>query len=123
MEHHIARDLLAAYVDDDLEARTRAELEQHLESCDECRTLIDGSEVPVDLKPAGVEGEPVWDERRMRKTVRRTLLRVVSGVVSIWIIGFIVLAIVSALAVQPLVVARGDRARNAGIATWDLRCW
>ena len=37
-----------------------------------------------------------------------------------WIIGFVVIAIVSAFAFQPLVIDRGDRARKAGIATWDL---
>ena len=120
MEHHVARDLLTAYMEDDLEAVTKIELEQHLEECDECRALLDAPEPPVDLTSAAVEQGLVWDEKRMRKTVRRTLLRVVSGVISLWIIGFVVIAIVSAFAFQPLVIDRGDRARKAGIATWDL---
>lgn len=120
MEHHVARDLLGPYVEDDLEADTKAELEQHLEECDECRALVEETEAPVDLTSAVFEGDLAWDEKRMRKTVRSTLLRVVSGVVSIWIIGLIVVSAVSAFAFQPLVIDRGDRARTAGIATWDL---
>jgi hypothetical protein len=120
MEHHVARDLLAGYIDDDLEADTKTELEQHLKECDECRGLIDEVEAPVDLTSAVGEGDLGWDEKRMRKTVRRTLLRIVSGVVAIWVVGFVVIAFVSALAFQPLVIDRGDRARKAGIATWDL---
>ena len=84
MEHHVARDLLAAYVEDDLEADTKAELEQHLEGCDECRAILNEAEAPVDLTSAVVDRDLGWDEKRMRKTVRRTLLRVVSGVISLW---------------------------------------
>ena len=84
MEHHVARDLLTAYVEDDLEADTKTELERHLEECDECRALLNEAEAPVDLTSAVTERDLVWDEKRMRKTVRRTLLRVVSGVISIW---------------------------------------
>ncbi len=120
MDHHIARDLLAAYVDDDLEPATKMALEEHLGGCDECRVLLDEDDAPVDGTLVAAEGSVVWDEKRMRKTVRRTLLRVVSGVISIWIVGFVVIATVSALAFQPLVIDRGDRARRAGIATWDL---
>ena len=120
MEHHVARDLLAAYVDGDLEDETKTELESHLAGCDQCRVLLEDSERRVDLGSASVEGAAAWDERRMRKTVRRTLLRLVSGVVSVWIAGVIIVFFISALAFQPLVIGRGDRAQAAGVATWDL---
>jgi hypothetical protein len=56
----------------------------------------------------------------MRKTVRRTLFRLVFDALSIWIIGFVVLTIVSSFAIQPLLINRGDRSRTSAIATWDL---
>ena len=119
MEHHLARDLLEGYVDDSLEPETRSQLEAHLATCEECRSILEAAEAPVAL-PVGQTPESNWDEKRMRKTIRRTLFRLVFDALSIWIIGFIVLWIVSALAIQPLLVNRGDRSRAAAIATWDL---
>lgn len=120
MNDHIAPDLLAAYVDDALEAETKAELEQHLEQCDECSSLLEEAEAPVGLEPADRAEGSLWDEKRMRKTVRRTLLGAALKAISIWIIGFVVVAAISSLAFQPLVIGRGDRARRAAVATWDL---
>ena len=56
----------------------------------------------------------------MRKTVRRTLFRLVFDAISIWIIGFVVFTIVSGFAIQPLLINRGERVRATAIATWDL---
>ncbi|NOY54937.1 MAG: hypothetical protein GXP34_03025 [Actinobacteria bacterium] len=120
MEHHIARDLLEGYVEDSLEPGTRAELEEHLAGCDECRSIPDGVEAPVHLgNTIGRPAQP-WDEKQLRKTIRRTLFRLVFDAISIWIIGAVALTILSAFAIQPLLVDRGDRIRAAAIATWDL---
>ena len=119
MEHHLARDLLEGYVENSLEPETRSQLEAHLATCEECRSILEANEAPVAL-PGGAEPENDWDEKRMRKTVRRTLFRLVFDALSIWIIGFVVLTIVSSFAIQPLLINRGDRSRSAAIATWDL---
>jgi hypothetical protein len=121
VEHHLARDLLEGYVEKSLEPETSALLEAHLATCEECRNILEGAEKPVALAPA--EGQalpPNWDETRLRRTIRRTLGRLVFDVISIWVIGFVVLTIVSGFAIQPLLVNRGDRVRAAAIATWDL---
>ena len=119
MEHHLARDLLEGYVEDSLEPETRSQLEAHLATCQECRDILEASEAPVDLPEVSEPGRD-WDEKRMRKTVRRTLFRLVFDALSIWIIGFVVLWLVSALALQPVIINRGDRSRAAALATWDL---
>ena len=119
MEHHLARDLLEGYVEKSLEAETRSQLEAHLDTCATCRGILQASEAPVAL-PAISEPGQDWDEKRMRKTVRRTLFRLVFDALTIWIIGFVVLWLVSALALQPVIVNRGDRSRAAALATWDL---
>ncbi len=119
MEHHIARDLLESYVDETLEPETRSLLEEHLETCTDCREILQAAAPPVDLLPAG-EPATTWDEKRMRKTIRRTIGRLVFDAISIWIIAAIVLTIASNAAIQPLLVNRGDRVRAAAIATWDL---
>lgn len=119
MEHHLARDLLEGYVDNSLEVETRSQLESHLETCTECRAILEATETPIELSPvAGPRDE--WDEKRMRKTVRRTLFRLVFDALSLWIIGAIILTLVSALAIQPVLINRGDRSRAAALATWDL---
>ncbi len=119
MEHHLARDLLEGYVENSLEPETRSQLEAHLAACEECRGILAANEAPVALPDAAEPGRD-WDEKRMRKTVRRTLFRLVFDALSIWIIGFVVLTIVSSFAIQPLLINRGDRSRTSAIATWDL---
>jgi len=119
VEHHLARDLLEGYVENSLEPETRSQLEAHLATCEACRSIMDATEAPADLPPVADTARN-WDEKLMRKTVRRTLFRVVFDALSIWIIGFIVLSIISAFAIQPVLINRGDRSRAAAIATWDL---
>lgn len=120
MEHHLARDLLEGYVEDSLEPETKSLLEAHLDTCEECRSIVDAAEPPIELRPDLPTPADEWDEKRMRKTIRRTLGRLVFDAISIWIIGAIVLWIVSFLAIQPLLIDRGDRIREAFTATWDL---
>jgi hypothetical protein len=122
VEHHTARDLLEGYVDNSLEPETRQQLETHLASCDECRAILAGNgthEIPVGL-PGPPPLDAGWDEKRMRKTIRRTLGRLVFDAISLWIVGFLALTLISAFAIQPLLVDRGDRIRAAMTATWDL---
>lgn len=119
VEHHLARDLLEGYAENSLEPETRSQLEAHLATCEACRSILEATEAPAELPPVADTARN-WDEKQMRKTVRRTLFRVVFDALSIWIIGFIVLSIISAFAIQPVLINRGDRSRAAAIATWDL---
>lgn len=119
VEHHIARDLLQGYVEETLEAETAQLLESHLEACEECRRILDAAETPLDL-PSTAAPEAVWNEKRLRKTIRRTIGRLIFDTLSIWIIGATLLIVASNAAIQPLLIARGDRVRAAALATWDL---
>jgi hypothetical protein len=117
VDHHIARDLLGAYVDDELEAPTRAQLEAHLAACQACRSLLDGSP-PVPLARISTDA-PTWDERGLRRAVRRTLL---SSVVASAGIALLVL-LLAGLLLDPLlrpIVTRGDRLEQAVQATFDI---
>jgi hypothetical protein len=120
MEHHIARDLLEGYVEDDLEPSTRAELDEHLAECNECRDILEGVDAPIDLGDTAEPFTQTWDEKQLRKTIRRTLFRLVFDAISIWVVGAITLTVLSGFAIQPLLVNRGDRIQAAAVATWDL---
>jgi hypothetical protein len=120
MEHHIARDLLGAYVDDELEPVTREALEAHLAGCPACRSLLpdaDGAprrvELAADAAPAG------WDERHLRRAVRATLVRTTLSAALIAVALILVLGLLADVVLGP-VVARGDRVQQAIQLTHDL---
>jgi hypothetical protein len=119
VEHHVARDLLGAYVDDELEQPTRAALEAHLSTCDDCRRLLGDGEPPVAMPAASMT--PTWDERGLRKAVRRTLTRVTLTATAIALMVVLVAWLLPRLPIgQPGYVARGDWLEPTAEATYDL---
>jgi hypothetical protein len=120
MDHHVARDLLGAYVDDELEPPTRAALEAHLADCDDCRALLPDSVTAPGSVDLAQDPAPVsWDERRMRRAVRVTLVRTTVGAALAAVAILLVLGLVSDLVLRPI-AARGDRLEQAIQLTWDV---
>jgi hypothetical protein len=116
MSHDEIQDLLEAYIDETLDRRTRAEVDDHLRQCPECRAILDGVP-PVQL---GRLASTPFDERAMRRAVRTTLLRLAVNVVVAAVALWLVIALLGALVLQPLLVDRGGRAVAATVATRDL---
>lgn len=114
MSHDQIRDLLERYVDETLDRETRRQVEAHLAGCEECRAILEG--VPaVGLGDVAA----TWDERGMRRAVRRSMLRVAADAVLLLFVGWLVAWILSLLILQPFILNRGDRAVAATIATVD----
>ena len=116
MNHETVHELLEDYVDERLEPSARREVDQHLRTCDDCRSLLDGVD-PVDLTALGAAS---WDEAAMRRLVLRSLLRTAVNVAAIFLAGGLVILLVSQLVLQPLLVDRGGRAAAATVATADI---
>ena len=57
---------LSDYVDGELEAALCAELERHLEGCENCRIVVDTLRKTIYLYHVTAEAEPVPDEVRER---------------------------------------------------------
>jgi len=113
--HEEIQDLLEGYIDETLDRSTRRDLDVHLATCDECRAVLDGV-APVELgNPAGA-----WDERAMRRAVRRSMLRVAADALLLLFAGWIAVWLLSLLILQPFVLNRGGRAEAATVATADL---
>lgn len=74
MDHQRAQELLSDYLDEELSGETLVELEQHLESCDECQaeleSLRDTVSVLGGLKPA--EPSPDFLQQVNQKLRRRS---------------------------------------------------
>jgi hypothetical protein len=68
----------------------------------------------------GTTDVPDRDERRMRRSVRRTVLRTAWHAALLVIAGAIVLQLVGFYLVQPVLVARGDRVADSVAATIDV---
>jgi hypothetical protein len=115
MSHDQIQDLLEGYVDETLDRETRRQVEAHLAGCEECRAILEGIP-PVDLGDVAA----TWDERGMRRAVRRSMLRVAADALLLLFVGWLAAWIISLLIVQPLILNRGDRAVAATIATVDL---
>ena len=116
MNHAEAQELLEDYVDDKLDRATRREVDEHLRACDECRALLD-EVAPVDLAAVG----PVrFDERAMRRTARRSVLRTAYNTLVLLLAGLIIVVLLSDFVFQPLVINRGGRAADAARATIDV---
>jgi hypothetical protein len=64
--------------------------------------------------------EPVWDERRMKRSVRRTLLATAVRAALLLLAGAIVVQLVGFFLVGPLLIDRGDRVPAVVAATFDL---
>lgn len=116
MTHDEVQELLEQFVDERLDRQTRRAVEEHLDGCAECSAILDAT-VPVDLSALEQRN---WDPTSMRRAVRRSLLQTAAGAAGLLVIGWLVLSLVSALALQPLVVDRGGRSGAAVRATADL---
>lgn len=116
MKHADIQDLLEGYVDDRLDRPTRKLVDEHLKECSECREILDDV-APVDISALGTT---VYDERAMRRTIRRSMFRTAWNTVLLLFAGWIALWIFAALVLQPLVVNRGGRAADIARASIDL---
>jgi hypothetical protein len=114
MSHDEIQDLLEGYVDETLDRQTRRQVEAHLAGCEECRAILEG------VPPVGLgDVTAAWDERGMRRAVRRSMLRVAADALLLLFVGWLVAWILSLLILQPFILNRGDRAVAATIATVD----
>lgn len=116
MTHDEVQDLLEDYVDERLDRSTRKMVDDHLDGCDECRSVLEGV-APVNL---GALPTVEWDEQGMRRAVRRSMIRTALNVAGLWLVGWLMVMVLSALVIHPLVVNRGGRAAAATRATADL---
>jgi hypothetical protein len=116
MKHEEIQDLLEGYVDDRLDRATRKLVDDHLKGCTECREILD-EVAPVDISALG---RTVYDERAMRRTIRRSMFRTAWNTVLLVVVGWLAIWFLAALVVQPLVVNRGGRAADAAQASIDL---
>ena len=116
MTHDEIQDRLEGYVDETLDRSTRREVDAHLATCEDCRTILEGV-APVDL--GGIEPS-TWAPREMRRAVRRSMFRVAVDAVLLLIAVALVAWLVSLTLIHPLVINRGGRADAATIASADL---
>lgn len=116
MKHEEIQDLLEDYVDDRLDRPTRKLVDDHLKECTECREILD-EVAPVDVSALGTS---MYDERLMRRTVRRSLFRTAWNTVLLLLAGWIAIWFFTALVVQPFLVNRDGRAADAARASIDL---
>ena len=116
MKHEDIQDLLEDYVDDKLDRETRKLVDDHLKGCTECREILDGV-APVDISALG---KTVYDERAMRRTIRRSMFRTAWNTVLLVVVGWLAIWFLAAFLFQPLVVNRGGRAADAAQASIDL---
>ncbi|MGB7860784.1 MAG: zf-HC2 domain-containing protein [Acidimicrobiia bacterium] len=116
MNHDEIQGLLEDYVDEKLDRTTRREVDQHLKTCTECRAILDHV-APVDIVSVGPSR---YDERTMKRTVRRGLFRTALTAALLLLAGWIVFWFASVLLFQPFLVNRGDRAVAAARASIDV---
>lgn len=116
MNHDQIQDRLEAYVDETLGREERKEVDKHLASCEECRSILEEVK-PVDLSGLG---PMAYDESAMRRTVRRSMFRTSFNTALLLLAGWIAIWFLSALVLQPLVLNRGGRAADAMQASIDL---
>jgi hypothetical protein len=115
---HPDRDRLRRWLDEALSADEAADVQAHVEGCTHCQQALEETEPPVRLAaPPDAAG---WDERRMRRAVRRALLRTAFDVLSIVVVLALVATALGAFVVSPLLVDRGDRVERARTAVTDL---
>jgi hypothetical protein len=112
---------LRAYLDERLGDADAQAVEDHLEVCDHCVAALDDlGSAPVRLPAAATADAPAWDERRMRRSVRRTVLLTAVNTVLLLVLTAIVLQLLGWFLVHPLLVDRGDRLADHVTATIDL---
>ncbi len=116
MKHEEIQDLLEDYVDDRLDRPTRKVVDDHLKGCAECRAILDDV-APVDISALSPNR---FDERVMRRTVRRSLFRTAANTALLLFAGLILVLFLSAFVVQPFIINRGGRAVETAQASIDL---
>jgi hypothetical protein len=116
LTHDGALTLMAAYIDGTLPAGDVARLEPHIAECTACTALLDDRQ-GLDLAEATL---PRFDERALRNSVRRTLLRTAGYSTVLVVLLALVLFIGSNLVIQPLLMNAGGRAEAIARATFDL---
>ncbi|HSJ82954.1 MAG TPA: zf-HC2 domain-containing protein [Acidimicrobiia bacterium] len=114
MNHEELQDLLEGYVEETLDRETRRQVEAHLAGCEECRAILEG------IPPVGLGNvAATWDDRGMRRAVRRSMFRIAVDALLLLFVGWLVAWILALLILQPFILNRGDRAVAATIATVD----
>jgi hypothetical protein len=133
---HLTADALRTFLADTMAPQEAEDAAAHLERCDRCMRALDD----LETTPAGTghdhgrattmststllrepeANEPVWDERRMKRSVRRTLLGTAVRAALLLLAGAIVLQLVGGFLVGPVLVDRGDRVPAVVAATFDL---
>lgn len=116
LTHDEALTLMAEYIDGTLPAGAVARLEPHIAECTACTGLLDDRE-GLDL---GDAAHPHFDERALRSSIRRTLLRTAGYSTVLVILLVLMLFIGSNLVIQPLLMNAGGRAEAVARATFDL---
>jgi hypothetical protein len=133
---HLTPDALRAFLTDAMAPDEAEAAAEHLERCASCLRALDDIETTSAGAGREHEGdatmsaptlvrepeanEPVWDERRMKRSVRRTLLGTAVRAALLLLAGAIVVQLVGGFLVGPLLVDRGDRVPAAITATFDL---
>jgi hypothetical protein len=126
---HPSDEQLRAHLDGTLGPAEDTEVAGHLDGCAACTGRLDAFEEPPVLAAAGPSPAagavsdadlPAWDERRMRRSVRRTLLRTAWNTALLLVAVAIALQLLGWFVLQPLLVARGDRLADSVVATIDV---
>lgn len=117
---HPSTERLRAYLADELDPDAERTIGDHLESCARCVEALDELEGPAVLPRTTPPEAPAWDERRMRRAVRRTVLRTAFNAAALLLVGAILLQMVGWLVLHPVLVDRGDRTAQTVAATIDL---
>jgi hypothetical protein len=117
---HPTTERLRAYLADDLAPDAAQAVGDHLDSCPHCVDALDDLEGPPVLTETKPTDAPAWDERRMRRSVRRTLLRTAFNAALLLLVAVIVVQLLGWYVVHPLLVDRGDRAPDSVAASIDV---
>jgi hypothetical protein len=111
---------LRGYLDDRLADADAQAVADHLEACERCVVALDdlGSD-PVRLPAARADGA-AWDERRMRRSVRHTVLLTAVNTALLLVLAALVLQLLGWFVIHPLLIDRGDRLTDHVTATIDV---
>lgn len=72
MDHETAKELFSEYLDGELDAAQKRELESHLQGCDDCRQELESLRVMMSTLAGLAPAEPPKDfARKVQHTIRR----------------------------------------------------
>jgi hypothetical protein len=118
---HPPAEQLRAYLDERLGDADAQAVADHLEVCDHCVAALDDlGSAPIRLPAAAPADAPAWDERRMRHSVRRTVLLTAVNTAFLLVLAALVLQLLGWFVVHPLLVDRGARLADHVTATIDV---